>query len=156
MGLNLRFKLGYDLGNPTAVNQTESTPLSDADAHSRAMTIPIHRVVYELIDLLGLTLVAAIGGVNETRAVVQWLDSRKPQKPQVLRFTLQLALMISGPSDGTVARSWLQGSNPYLGDRSPAMLLRHRPLDEIQAPVMEAAREFAVRSSLVKTRHESQ
>ena len=47
--------------------------LNDFEAHSHVMSISMSDVVQELVDLLGLTLVAAIGGVSETRAVSQWI-----------------------------------------------------------------------------------
>jgi hypothetical protein len=109
------------------------------------MSIGIGSVVEQLVDLLGLTMVAAIGGVGETRAVQQWIAGREPQRPNVLRFALQLALMIATEEDNTVARAWFQGSNPQLGDRMPLMMLRNEPLEDIQAPLMAAARSFAAR-----------
>jgi len=119
--------------------------LADVDSHTRAMSIGIGSVVEQLVDLLGLTMVAAIGGVGETRAVQQWIAGREPQRPNVLRFALQLALMIATEEDNTVARAWFQGSNPQLGDRMPLMMLRNEPLEDIQAPLMAAARSFAAR-----------
>jgi hypothetical protein len=120
--------------------------LNDVNAYNRAISAPITEVVRELIDLLGPTGVATIGGVNETRAVRQWLDGRKPQRPHVLRFSLQLALMIRSSADVPVVRAWFNGTNPALQDRSPALLLRYKPLEEIQGPLMAAARSFASRS----------
>ena len=73
--------------------------LADVDSHTHAMSIGIESVVEELVDLLGLTMVAAIGGVGETRAVQQWIAGREPQRPNVLRFALQLALMIATEED---------------------------------------------------------
>ena len=66
------------------------TPRTDLSAHSHAMELPIADVVSELIDLLGATTVAVIGGVRETRAVQQWTNGREPQRQHVLRFALQL------------------------------------------------------------------
>jgi hypothetical protein len=122
-----------------------SATLSDHDSHSHAMEIPIADVVHELVDLLGLTVVALIAGVSETRAVQQWTEGRKPQRPNVLRFALQLATMIAAKADGEVARAWFEGSNPHLDDGSPALLLRNAPLSDVQAPLMAAARSFAAR-----------
>ncbi|HET9343991.1 MAG TPA: hypothetical protein VFO25_13870 [Candidatus Eremiobacteraceae bacterium] len=121
--------------------------LSDVDAHGHAMEIPIQAVVSELIDRLGAPLVAVIGGVRETRAVLQWTNSRTPQRPNVLRFALQLATMIAGMSDVEMARAWFEGSNPQLDDAVPALILRDHPLAEIQANLMAAARSFALRGS---------
>lgn len=119
--------------------------LSDRNSHEKAMSLPIGDVVGLLVEMLGLSLVAVIGGVSETRAVQQWMAGREPQRPQVLRFALQLALMITEAGDGSVARAWFQGSNPRLDDRSPAVMLHTLPLDMIQAPLMSAARAFAAR-----------
>jgi Protein of unknown function (DUF2384) len=119
--------------------------LADIDSHTHAMSIGIESVVEQLVDLLGLTMVAAIGGVGETRAVQQWTAGREPQRPNVLRFALQLALMIATPEDRNVARAWFQGSNPHLGDRIPLMMLRNEPLEDVQAQLMAAARSFAAR-----------
>lgn len=119
--------------------------LNDVDAHGHAMDTPIKAVVAELIDLLGAPLVAVIGGVGETRAVMQWMGDRKPQRPNVLRFALQIATMIARSADREMARAWFEGSNPHLSDATPALLLRDRPLEDIQPNLMTAAREFASR-----------
>jgi hypothetical protein len=111
------------------------------------MELPIRDVVVELVDLLGATTVAVIGGVSETRAVAQWMASREPQRPHVLRFALQLALMISSRADRRIAQAWFHGTNPRLGDRSPMMLLRSDRLDESQAELLVAARSFAGRAT---------
>jgi hypothetical protein len=115
------------------------------NAHERAMSLPIEDVVKELVGLLGLTTVAMVGGVGETRAVTQWSTGRTPQRPNVLRFTLQVASMILNEKDPNVARAWFHGSNPHLGDQAPAVLLRDKPLPEIQGEIMAAARAFASR-----------
>lgn len=119
--------------------------LSDVESHEHAMSLPIGRVVRELVDLLGAGMVAAIGGVNETRAVTQWMADREPQRPQVLRLALQLANMIARQSDMAMARAWFQGSNPRLADRSPVMILREAPEEGARMRLVAAARAFASR-----------
>jgi hypothetical protein len=119
----------------------------DLEAHDHAMSLSIGDVVRELTDLLGATTVAVIGGVQETRAVQQWMNGREPQRPHVLRFTLQIAAMIATPSDREMVRAWFHGSNPRLGDEIPMFLLRDKPLTEVQGPLLAAARAFAKRSS---------
>ena len=121
-------------------------PLKDVDAHEQAMALPIGQVVSMLIDILGPTLVAQIGGVSETRAVQQWTNGREPHRQHILRFTLQLATMIVQADDNyESARAWFRGSNPRLDDAVPASLLRDEPLENIQGPLMKAARAFAER-----------
>ena len=111
------------------------------------MSLDIKDVVARLVDILGLSLVATLAGVSETRAVSQWTTGREPQQPQLLRFALQIALMITLPNDGAVTRAWFQGSNPHLDDRSPAEMMRTMDLSEIQGPLVGAARAFAARTS---------
>jgi anti-anti-sigma factor len=131
----------------TLPNASANHPQRGAvDAHEHAMSLPIREVVRELVELLGATTVAAIGGVQETRAVTEWLTTRSPQRPNVLRFALQIATMIAAGGDQELARAWFHGSNPRLDDEVPALMLRDRPLAEIQAPLLAAARGFAARS----------
>jgi hypothetical protein len=124
-----------------------SPQLNAIDAHENAMSLPIQEVVRQLVDLLGATTVATIGGVGETRAVQDWMAMRAPQRPNVLRFALQIATMIASGGDQEMARAWFYGGNPRLEDGVPALLLRDRPLAEVQGPLMAAARGFAARAS---------
>ena len=124
-----------------------ASSLSAGDAHNEAMALPLTEVVQQLVDMLGATSVATIGGVRETRAVQQWIASeREPQRPHVLRFALQLALMIASLASRDMARAWFHGSNPHLDDQVPIALLRDRPLESIQVPLMAAVRSFAARN----------
>lgn len=126
-------------------NSKNDAMMTDADAHAEAMSLPINAVVSRLVTLLGATTVAVIGGVTETRAVTQWTDGRSPQRPHVLRFTLQLAMMIGDESQTELIRAWFAGSNPHLDDRVPMLMLRDKPLSEIASVMMIAARKFAAR-----------
>ncbi len=128
-----------------AERNNNGTTKSDMEAHAVAMSLPINAVVSRLIGLLGATTVAVIGGVIETRAVMQWTDGRTPQRPNVLRFALQIASMIGGDEDAEVVRAWFAGSNPYLEDQVPMLMLRDKPLNDISASLMAAARAFASR-----------
>lgn len=124
-------------------NRNHDGVRDDLDAHQHAIGARMQDVVSELIDLLGASTVAVIGGVNETRAVHQWTDGRDPQRQTQLRFALQLATMICKTADTETARAWFNGSNPHLDDKVPSLMLRNEPLAEIQRPLMEAARAFA-------------
>jgi hypothetical protein len=53
--------------------------------------------------------------------------------------------MIASHGDRELARAWFHGSNPRLGDASPMLLLREKPLAEVQAAITAAARAFALR-----------
>ena len=124
--------------------QDGTEPLSDLDAHDWAMAIPIGEVVEKLVELLGSTTVAVIGGVKETRAVQQWTTGREPQRPHTLRFALQIGVMISTVAQRKVVQAWFHGGNPRLDDRVPMFMLRDEPLDEVQSPLLAAARAFAL------------
>jgi len=125
--------------------------MEDAEvrAHEIAMASSIREIVSQLVHALGATMVAALGGVSETRAVKQWMTDREPQRQNTLRFALQLAWIIGEKSDRDTARAWFQGVNPYLHDAVPLLLLRERPLIEVQGPLMSAARAFPRKSQLV-------
>jgi hypothetical protein len=119
--------------------------LSAGDAHTQAMSLPIREIVSLLLELLDATTIAVIAGVHETRAVNSWLGAREPQRPQVLRFALQLASMIADATDAEVCKAWFHGSNPHLNDRVPMLMLRDLQLQDIQPELLGAARLFATR-----------
>jgi len=119
--------------------------LSDVEAFNRAMSLDVHAAIRELVDILGLTAVAVLGDVGETRSVQRWTEDREPRRLTELRFALQLAYMLASRADFEIARSWFYGTNPALGDRAPIFLLRDGSLAEIQGPLLSAARSFAAR-----------
>lgn len=121
--------------------------MNATEAHEQAMGLSLSTVVEQLVELLGATTVAAIGNVQETRAVQHWqTGEREPQRPHVLRFALQLALMLADSSSRALVRAWFHGSNPELGDRPPVAVLRDEPLETIQVSLMRAVRAFAGRT----------
>jgi hypothetical protein len=109
------------------------------------MSLPISDVVRMLLHVLDATTIAVIAGVRQPRAVNSWLGDREPQRPQVLRFALQLAAMIANANDAEFCKAWFHGSNPHLDDRVPMTMLRDRLLPEIQRELLGAARLFASR-----------
>ena len=128
------------------MSENDGAIRSDVNSHDHVTGLPIREVVTELVSLLGATTVAVIGGVKETRAVQQWLIDREPQRPHVLRFALQIALMLTSHADREFAHAWFHSANPRLDDRIPMILLRDLPLDDVQRPLLSAARAFASRS----------
>jgi hypothetical protein len=128
----------------------EQSFLSAGEAHAQAMSLPIARVVQRLLELLDPTTIAVVAGVQETRAVHGWLNGREPQRPQVLRFALQLAAMIAGSDEAEFCKAWFHGSNPHLDDQVPMIMLRDRPLAEIQRELLGAARIFAARANAAR------
>src|SRR3954467_8419506 len=119
----------------------------DPEAHAHAMRAAFRGVAGQLRDLLGVRLVAYLGGVGETRAVHQWADGdRTPSEAvqQRLRFALRVALPIADADSPAIAQAWFQGLNPQLDDRSPARLLRDGDLDEVGPAIVAAERAFLI------------
>jgi len=123
----------------------------------RPYTIPFPRVVEELVEILGALLTATVASVGETRRLKMWIDgqeSTSSRRQQVLRFALQVAMILVDRYDREVAQSWFQGLNRHLQDEVPALLLRdlnapdkHGFLDvvEVEKRILSAARNFAER-----------
>ena len=103
-------------------------------------------MVTQLADLLGVQLVAIVGGVTDGRRVRDWKSgARDPKDPQTectLRFVLQLAIIITRDRTRSprIAQAWFQAGNPILGYDSPAVVLRNCPLDDIRPKLIDAAR----------------
>lgn len=118
-------------------------PDLEAYEHSARVEFPV--LVKELSELLGPKLVAYIAGVREVRAVRQWSTGEREARapiPERLRLAFQVAWLIAQRDNASVARSWFQGLNPQLDDRSAARLLREGELDEVGPQILSAARAF--------------
>lgn len=117
----------------------------DLEAYEHAARIEFPVLVKELSELLGPKLVAYIAGVREVRAVRQWSTGEREARgpiPKRLRLAFQVAWLIARRDNASVARSWFQGLNPQLDDRSAARLLREGELDEVGPQILSAARAF--------------
>lgn len=115
--------------------------------YRESVTLEFPRLVAVLTTRLGVGLVAYLGDVKETRAVRQWAAGRR-RPAGAVEHRLRLAYQLAGVIGATTAspailQAWFQGSNPALGDRSPARMLREYPVDEVSAVVLAAARSFA-------------
>jgi hypothetical protein len=53
--------------------------------------------------------------------------------------------MIANARDADFCKAWFHGSNPHLDDGVPMIMLRDRPLADIQHDLLTAARIFATR-----------
>lgn len=108
--------------------------------------MPPAELVGELRPLLGDRLIAYLGGVKETRAVRGWADgSRQIAAPETidrLRIAYRIARMICERDSPGVVQAWMQGLNPLLDDRAPALLLRDGDIAETGPDVLAAARQF--------------
>ncbi len=129
------------------VNASQATAARvDLDAFNEAMAMDTPTLVTALTELLGLKLVAYLGKVKETRAVRMWAEGTRnianASDVERLRLAYRAARVISEKDSRTVAQSWFQGLNPFLGDRSPARVLRDGDVETDGSQVIGAARQF--------------
>ncbi len=115
-------------------------------AHAESIQLPFDELVSRMRDILGVRLVAYIGGVKAARQVTLWADGAgKPGEDdqQRLRHAFQAAALLRERYDPITIQSWFKGMNPMLNDEAPAMVLRDG--DPITAPreVIAAAKAFA-------------
>jgi hypothetical protein len=85
---------------------------------------------------LGQRLVAVIAGVKDAKAVGRWArgeDIPRAQAAATLQNALHVVELLRSQEDDETIRSWFRGMNPDLGDRSPALVVRDKPEDVIQA-----------------------
>jgi hypothetical protein len=133
--------------HPEKAEQLEQKRLEQY-AFKRAHDIELPEAVSLLVDLLGVQLVAIIGGVTDGRRVRDWKsgkrDPRDTDSERALRFALQLAIMVTRDCERSprIAQAWFQGGNPILGYQAPAMVLRAGHLDDTGYRLVDAARSF--------------
>lgn len=118
----------------------------DLAAYEAAYRMSPAELVGELRPLLGDRLIAYLGRVKETRAVRGWADgSRQIAAAETidrLRIAYRIARMICERDSPEVVQAWMQGLNPLLEDRAPALLLRDGDMAEVGPDVLAAARQF--------------
>ncbi len=106
-------------------------------AHARVTRQGIATTAAALQELLGQRLVAVIAGVKDAKAVGRWArgeDIPRAQAAATLQNALHVVeLLRSQEDDETIRSCWFRGMNPDLGDRSPALVVRDKPEDVIQA-----------------------
>ena len=99
------------------------------------------RVVEQLVEILGSSLVAVIVGVSQTSTLREWINDGPPaSRLTVLRLALKIASAIATRHGEKVAQSWLQGANRVLDDRPPALALRSMLSLPLPKSVEEAIR----------------
>lgn len=108
----------------------------------RAQRLPIRDVVKELADVLGIHMVAVIGGETSTRAVRAWRDGDyAPRADDELRLALQVVDVLATREAKDVIRAWFGGLNHLLDDENPALLIAKEFTSKGKS-VLNAARAF--------------
>lgn len=110
-------------------------------AHRQTVSADWRTVTKTLVDNLGAGLVALIAGVA-VETVKRWTDgsSSNPRdaNERRLREAFRIYLELVSVDAPHTVRAWFMGSNPELGDESPAEALREERFKETLA----AARSF--------------
>lgn len=108
------------------------------DAYTQSIHEPLATVATTLHSNLGATLTAFIADTRSRQVVYQWaagdVEPRR-ESSQRLRFAYRAWLEISADSGPDVARAWFIGSNPRLGELSPAEEIRAGHFPEVRAAV---------------------
>lgn len=96
-------------------------------AHSEAMRTPWSDVVATLSDHLGASIVALMAGVT-AETVSRWSDSTRHANPRSdserrLRDAYAIFKDLEKVDSPHTVRAWFIGSNPYLGESSPAEMI---------------------------------
>jgi len=105
-------------------------------AHARVTRQGIAATAAALQELLGQRLVAVMAGVRDLKAVGRWArgeDVPRAQAAATLQNALHVVELLRSQEDDETIRSWFRGMNPDLGDRSPALVVRDKPENVVQA-----------------------
>jgi hypothetical protein len=115
-------------------------------AYEDSVRLPFPELVSSLRELLGVRLVAYVGGVKSARSVTSWIDgdgAPGEKDRERLRHAYHAAALLHTRYDSTTVQSWFKGMNPALGDEAPAQLLREGEPFEGARRVIAAAKSFA-------------
>lgn len=96
-------------------------------AYEDSVQLPFHEVASRLREMLGVRLVAYIGGVKSAQSVSAWAEgTRTPSGVacERLRHAFHAAALLRERYDSTTVQSWFKGMNPALNDEAPAHVLR--------------------------------
>lgn len=123
----------------TAATQKERSILNHSRGSSAENEIAV--MVGRLDSDLGESLVAFITGVDE-ETVSAWAAGEilpPAEARHALRFTLRAFSIVAEADSAAVARAWFVGTNPGLGDTSPAEALEAGHFDQVIAAAQSHA-----------------
>jgi hypothetical protein len=109
-------------------------------AYEQAARLSIAVIAADLQNVLGQRLTALIAGVSDAGAVSRWIKGRRRPHPEAeknLRDAYQIVQLLQSVEGKETIRAWFLGMNPELGDESPALVIRERPRE-----VLDAAKAF--------------
>lgn len=115
-------------------------------AYDDSVTLPFDELVSRLREILGVRLIAYIGGVKSARSVTTWADGTGTPgelDQDRLRHAYHAAAMLRERFDPITVQSWFKGMNPMLDDNAPAQVLHDSDPMTGAKNVLAAARRFA-------------
>ena len=115
-------------------------------AYGDSVRLPFPELVSGLREILGVRLVAHIGGVKSARSVSTWTDGTGTlgevdrERP---RHAFHAAALLGERYDATTIQSLFKGGNPSLNDEAPAHVLREGDPLKGARDVIVVAKSFA-------------
>lgn len=98
-----------------------------------------------VIDTVGARLATAAVGLRDARAVRGWARGqgiKQAHAQQRLQELYQIVWAVAEVYSPAVAAAFLRGTNPYLGDRAPLVVLAEEPPDKAGPALLAAARHL--------------
>ncbi|MHA6694658.1 hypothetical protein [Homoserinimonas sp. A520] len=115
-------------------------------AYEDSVRLPFPELVSRLREILGVRLVAYIGGVKSARSVSTWAEGTGAPGEvdrERLRHAFHAAALLREQYDATTVQSWFKGMNPSLNDDAPAHVLHGVDPLKGARDVIAAAKAFA-------------
>lgn len=106
----------------------------------RAEQPPVAAIVVHLRDVLGERLTAVIAGIDDAELLRQWSRGEgypAAEAERSLRDTYEIVQMLQEHEAPSTVRAWFRGTNPFLDDDAPALMIAQDP-----RRVMGAANAF--------------
>ena len=119
---------------PSQINAPTVTPTSFPE------------LISGLREILGVRLVAYIGGVKSARSVATWAEGTGTPGEvdrERLRHAYHVTVLLRERYDATTVQSWFKGMNPLLDDDVPAHVLREGDPLKGARDVIAVAKAFA-------------
>lgn len=112
-------------------------------AQKRSIHEPSSEHARYVVDKLGSRLVAASLGLRDTRSLQKWASGeaaiKSPEREHRLQVLYRVTYLLSEAYSGPVAAAFLRGSNPYLDDRAPMVLLATDEPQQVEHALVVAA-----------------
>jgi hypothetical protein len=92
----------------------------------RAFEATSSEVARFLQDLLGQQIAAVVAGISQPQLIGHWAHAQgvpPDAAERRLRAAFQAAWLIAQAESTGAARAWFLGKSPYLGNRSPALVI---------------------------------